>query len=148
MKRLDTGRAVALLIGIMTNNNPLLPEDDYNVLQKFLHLYNTHEFYESHEVLEALWLEHFGDNRLFYQGLIMFSTSFLHLQRNNLTGFAKLLTSARAKLESYPDKHCGVSLGDVRRSINYWQKRLRNHSVETPVVFDAEGVPQLGGERL
>gem|GEM_PF-504242 len=145
MKRLDTGRALALLIGIMTKNNPPLSEADYNVLQEFLHLYNTHEFYESHEVLEALWLEHFGDNRLFYQGLIMFSTSFLHLQRNNLSGFAKLLTSTRAKLESYPDEHCGVSLGDVRRSIDYWQERLRNHSPETPVVFDPERIPKLGG---
>ena len=130
----------------MTDNFLQLPEHDYNVLQEFLRLYNAHEFYESHEVLEALWLEHFGDNRLFYQGLIMFSTCFLHLQRNNLSGFAKLLTSARAKLQGYGDLHCGVSLSDVRCSIEYWQERLRTHSVEAPVVFEPERIPHLGEE--
>ena len=130
----------------MTDNFSPLPDHDYNVLQEFLRLYNAHEFYESHEVLEALWLEHFGDNRLFYQGLIMFSTSFLHLQRSNLSGFAKLLTSARAKLAGYGDLHCGVSLLDVRRSIDYWQERLRNHTVEAPVLFEPEQVPRLGGD--
>ena len=142
------GRIVPFRTDTMTDNFSPLPTHDDNVLQEFLRLYNAHEFFVSHEVLEALWLEHFGDNRLFYQGLIMFSTSFLHLQRNNLSGFAKLLLSARAKLETYGDVHCGVSLADVRRSIDYWEERLRNHSVEAPVVFDPQQVPRLGGTNL
>ena len=110
---------------------------------EFIRLYNAHLFYESHEVLEDLWLDDRGPDRLFYQGLIMFSTSFLHLEKGNLSAFAKLLVSARAKLISYEEHHLGLDLRVVRGSINDWGERLGRHSPITPVQFEPGLIPRL-----
>lgn len=110
---------------------------------EFVRLYNTGHYYESHEVLEDLWLDGHGSDRLFYQGLIMYSTAFLHLERGNLGGFAKLLVSAAAKLAGYPDRHMGVDLRVVRDTIAAWRGRLAGHAAGSPVTFDPALIPPI-----
>lgn len=118
-----------------------LPPDPRFV--EFVRLYNTGHYYESHEVLEDLWLDGHGPDRLFYQGLIMYSTAFLHLERGNLSGFSKLLVSAAAKLAGYPDRHMGVDLCVVRGAIAAWRGRLARHAPESPVGYDPALIPPI-----
>jgi predicted metal-dependent hydrolase len=67
-------------------------------LRRGLELFNRGEFFESHEALEAVWLETSGEDRIFLQGLIQVAVSFYHLRRGNFVGSRRLLLAALEKL--------------------------------------------------
>ena len=67
-------------------------------IREALHLFNRGDFFECHEVLEAVWLESSGDQKLFLQGLIQVAVSLYHLRRGNFTGSERLLRAALQKL--------------------------------------------------
>jgi hypothetical protein len=50
-------------------------------LQTGVRLFNTREFFECHEVLEAVWTLERGPSRLFLQSLIHIAVGFYHCQR-------------------------------------------------------------------
>ncbi len=110
---------------------------------EFLRLYNAAEYYESHETLEDLWLDDHGPLRPFYQGLIQYSTAFLHLEKGNLSGFRKLLIQARGKLSDYPDLCHGLDLRVVHDAIDWWLARLDSAATGEAVPYDASHIPHL-----
>jgi hypothetical protein len=57
--------------------------------------FNAHDFFEAHEVWEALWMESHGDERKFVQGLIQAAVSLFHFSGGNLGGAVKLFRSSR-----------------------------------------------------
>jgi len=69
-------------------------------LREGLALFNRGEFFECHEVLEAVWLEASGEDKVFLQGLIQVTVSFYHLRRRNFAGSSRLLRAALEKLSS------------------------------------------------
>lgn len=70
-------------------------------LREGLALFNRGEFFECHEVLEAVWLEASGDDKVLLQGLIQVAVSFYHLRRRNFAGSSRLLRAALEKLSSH-----------------------------------------------
>jgi predicted metal-dependent hydrolase len=46
--------------------------------------FNTHQYYEAHDVLENLWLQTTGRDYLFFKGLIQLAGAFVHLQKHFL----------------------------------------------------------------
>ena len=71
-------------------------------------LFNRQEFFECHEVLEALWTPARGPERLFLQALIHFAVGFYHHQRRNPTGAGRQLRKGLRKLEGYRPEYCGI----------------------------------------
>ena len=69
-------------------------------LREGLAQFNRGEFFECHEVLEAVWLEASGEDKVFLQGLIQVAVSFYHLRRRNFAGSSRLLRAALEKLSS------------------------------------------------
>ncbi|MBI3935036.1 MAG: DUF309 domain-containing protein [Acidobacteria bacterium] len=63
-------------------------------------LFNRGEFFECHEVLEAVWLESSGEEKIFLQGLIQVAVSFHHLRRGNFTGSSRLMRAGLEKISS------------------------------------------------
>ena len=61
-------------------------------------LFNRGEFFECHEVLEAVWMEASGDQKTFLQGLIQIAVAFYHLRRSNFIGSSRLLRAGLEKL--------------------------------------------------
>ena len=73
-------------------------------------LFNTRQFFECHEVLEALWLETRDRSRDFYKGLIQAAVAFYHWSRSNQPGAMSLYRSSSAYLKRYRPEWLGVDV--------------------------------------
>src|SRR4051812_1890102 len=83
--------------------------------------FNQQLFYESHDVLEELWLrQRRGPNDGFYKGLIQFSGAFVHLQKSRLRPAAALFKLSRSYLSKYPPIHEQLEVSAVLRMIEEW----------------------------
>ncbi len=72
-------------------------------------LFNRRDFFEAHEVWEALWLSpDVGEDRRFVQGLIQAAVGLYHFGTGNLRGAKKLYGTARAYMEPYPSLYLGL----------------------------------------
>jgi predicted metal-dependent hydrolase len=105
--------------------------------------FNRQLFYESHDVLEDLWLkDRHGVDGNFYKGLIQLAGAFVHLQKNRLRPAAALFKLAQANLEKYPCEHWRLNLKMVHDLAQEWLGDLeRNDFSFNPLT--ATRVPQL-----
>lgn len=71
-------------------------------------LFNRGDFFEAHEVWESLWMETFGPEKKFYQGLIQAAVGLLHFCNGNLRGAAKLYRSSRDYMLRYGSPFLGL----------------------------------------
>jgi len=90
----------------------------------YFECFNSGLFYESHDVLEELWLgERKGPDDAFYKGLIQLAGAFVHLQKNRLHP-AALFKLAASNLQLYPPIHHGLDLTAVGQLIEHWLEKL------------------------
>ncbi len=75
-----------------------------------IRLFNDHEFFACHDVLEDLWGETLGEDRGFYQGLIHVTVALHHFEEGNLGGARKMFESARRYLAPYAPSFGGIDL--------------------------------------
>jgi predicted metal-dependent hydrolase len=86
--------------------------------------FNSHRYYEAHDVVEHIWLEERGPDRDFLKGLIQFAGAFVHLQKQferphhpkdgkRLRPAYRLFHRAIAHLESYPAGHWQLDVPGV-----------------------------------
>jgi uncharacterized protein len=66
-------------------------------------LFNDRNFYKAHDPWESLWLERFGEEKDFIQGLILSTVALHHYSRGNFGGARSRFRLALDKLEKYPD---------------------------------------------
>lgn len=101
----------------------------------YFELFNAGLFYESHDVLEELWLaDRKGANGNFYKGLIQLAGAFVHLQKKRLRPSAALFKLARTNLAQYPARHENLDLSELLRVIDEWLEELeRNNFAENPL---------------
>jgi uncharacterized protein len=71
-------------------------------------LFNRGDFFEAHEVWESLWMETFGREKQFYQGLIQAAVGLCHFCNGNLRGAVKLYRSSRDYMERYGSPYLGL----------------------------------------
>lgn len=82
-------------------------------LREFVERFNRGEYWDSHEVLEALWRAESGPLRPFYQGLIQAAAAMVHYERANRRGMLTLAERARARLEPFRPITAGVAVGKL-----------------------------------
>lgn len=82
--------------------------------------FNRGCYFECHDILEDLWHETRGTDRLFLQGLIQISVGFYHLSNGNYKGAASQLTRGLSKLEDYRPEHRKVDLDELAKSVVSW----------------------------
>jgi hypothetical protein len=91
----------------------------------FFACFNAGKYYEAHDVLEHLWIETRGPERLFYKALIQLAGAFVHLQKHRrepehpvhgrrLAPAARLLRLTLKNLSGCPDMTMGLNLEEVR----------------------------------
>jgi predicted metal-dependent hydrolase len=73
--------------------------------------FNEGDYFESHEVWEALWMDSAGPERKFYQGLIQAAVALYHFGNGNLRGAVKLFRSSRDYLKGFDTPYLGLDLG-------------------------------------
>ena len=109
----------------------------------FFDCFNRQLFYESHEVLEHIWLkDKHGPNGAFYKGLIQLAGAFVHLQRNHLRPAAALFKLALANFEKYPREHERLNLDSTRGLIQSWLADLERAQFEIN-PFTGGNAPKL-----
>lgn len=90
-----------------------------------MELFNNGRFFESHELLEEIWRETAGREKLFLQGLIQVAVCLYHDKKKNEKGALEEYQLARKKLEKYPAKHLGVYLHHLLLELeNYFKYPL------------------------
>jgi predicted metal-dependent hydrolase len=77
--------------------------------------FNERDFFEAHEVWEALWMETTGPERKFVQGLIQAAVALLHFNNGNLRGAVKLFRSSRDYMQTFGSPYWGLDIGDFWR---------------------------------
>lgn len=102
-------------------------------LQGIVH-FNECDFFESHEVWEALWTDYQGPSRKFYQGLIQAAVALHHFGNGNIRGARKLYYSTRSYLEPYRPWHLGLDLE---------QFLARFEQCFTEVIANQDEFPQI-----
>lgn len=109
-------------------------------------LFHEGQYFLAHEVLEDVWREAPPADRKFFQGLIQIAVALYHHSRGNLAGCRSLLTRASKNLALYPDKHYGLELAELTRSLHAWEQAL-DEGLPTPppprVVFHNSPAPEL-----
>ncbi len=114
--------------------------------QEFLtgvEFFNTHFFFEAHDVWEELWREASGQIRLFYQGLIQAAVGLYHLSNGNFKGACSQLSKSLAKLEQFPPVYEGLDLLVLRTGIQQCLNGATGLLRGELVVFDESTIPQI-----
>ena len=116
-------------------------ENEINTLfQAGLKLFNDKNFYDAHEKWEDLWSDYYLKDRLFIQGLIQLSVSFVHLKNNNMNGAKSLLNKCKQKLEGL-DFQRGI---DVKKLLISIEKVQDNYDhINSSEDFNWNLVPRL-----
>ena len=71
-------------------------------------LFNRGDFFEAHEVWESLWMDTFGPEKQFYQGLIQAAVGLCHFCNGNVRGAAKLYKSSGDYMRRYGSPFLGL----------------------------------------
>lgn len=87
--------------------NPAATDYDPRYLAGIV-LFNRGDFFEAHEAWELLWMETFGPEKQFYQGLIQAAVGLCHFCNGNVRGALKLYHSSRDYMQRYGSPFRGL----------------------------------------
>jgi predicted metal-dependent hydrolase len=85
------------------------------LLKRGIQLFNDHDFFQCHEVLEELWTKEVGPRRLFLQALIHLAVGFYHYGRANPAGASSQLKKGIHKLALYLPSCEGIDTARLHR---------------------------------
>jgi predicted metal-dependent hydrolase len=79
-----------------------------------IELFNRHDFFEAHEVLEHAWNDETGPVRELYRGILQVAVAYLQIERRNYNGALKMFLRLRQWLDPLPDACRGVDVAQLR----------------------------------
>lgn len=107
----------------------------------FFQLFNAAEYYESHDVLEHLWLQRKGSrDDHFFKALIQLAGCFVHLEKGKYGPALRLFRLCRGYLSPYGAGYRGLDIIQTIGFIDGWILRLESGE---PIHWDHEAKPQL-----
>lgn len=87
----------------------------------YLRCFNAQQFYEAHDVLEALWLkDRTGLDGDFFKGLIQFAGGFVHLQKKRQRPAKVLFLRCTTYLCKYPSPFYALDVEGIIRLAKHW----------------------------
>ncbi|MFQ5986925.1 MAG: DUF309 domain-containing protein [Thermoplasmata archaeon] len=92
----------------------------HRALREGVNLYNAGRFFETHEVLEDVWLVEEGDDKTFLQGIIKIAAAFHHFRKGTYKGMRSLLQGGREMLEPFLPAHRGLELAHYLAEVEKW----------------------------
>lgn len=107
----------------------------------FFQLYNQGRYYESHDVLEHLWLQRkgTGDDH-FFKALIQLAGCFVHLEKGRSGPALRLFRLCRGYLSQYGTGYRGLDIIQTTEFIDGWIRRLEAGEA---IVWEREVKPYL-----
>jgi len=103
--------------------------------------YKEGDFFLAHELWEDMW--HFKQlkDRIFIQGLIQLSASFIKIQCGNLRGARSLLEKSINKFESYSSIHRNIDVDHLKEELLLIQQKYSE--IDSTDEFSLDNVPGL-----
>ena len=84
-------------------------------------LFNSHQWYKSHDVFEEIWHETGGPERQLLQGILQIAVAQVHLENNNINGAMILYGEALGRLKRFHFSNLGLNIEGLCKCIG---KRL------------------------
>lgn len=106
-------------------------------LAEAIALFNAGDWYDCHDLLEALWHETAGPLRPVLQGLLQIAVSQLHRERGNLRGAVILLGEGLGRLHNAPPQALGLDLEPLITAAMLHLSRLQALLQATPTAAAA-----------
>lgn len=106
-------------------------------------LFNRRYYWETHEILEALWLEEHGDTKIFYQGIIQAAAALYHVLNSNPKGVIKLVGDSTAKLNRFLPRYKSIPLESLVERLQEFAEQAREILGNTRPGFDYDKLPQI-----
>jgi predicted metal-dependent hydrolase len=85
-----------------------------SLVLKGLHEFNTHEFFECHETLEAAWNAETGPVRELYRVILQVGLAYYQIERGNYVGALKMFLRTRQWFAALPDRCRGIDVAQLR----------------------------------
>jgi predicted metal-dependent hydrolase len=119
-------------------------DDFWRGLEEF----NSREFYNCHDTLEAIWIESQPPTKLFYQGLIQIAVGLYHLENRNWQGAVTLLRSGIDRLEYFCPRYFGVELTPLLDQSDKLLDQLYDLGPEMIDQVDLSALPTIRYQRF
>ena len=84
-------------------------------------LFNSHQWYKSHDVFEEIWHETGGPERQLIQGILQVAVAQVHLENSNKNGATILYGEALGRLKRFQFSNSGLDVEGLCKCIT---KRL------------------------
>lgn len=105
--------------------------------------FNCGQWYECHDVLEALWLEETGEVRELYQGIIQVAIALHHWRNGNFSGTVKLLESGNSYLKRVASPCLWLDVAGLVRQVSGAYDELQRLGAEQMTALDQVFIPQI-----
>jgi len=106
-------------------------------------LFNRRYYWETHEVLEDLWMEEVGRRKTFYQGIIQAAAALYHVLGANPKGVLKLVQDALPKIGPPLDNPWKIDTGPLISSLNSYKTQAEGILGQTQSGFDYRLLPKI-----
>lgn len=81
-------------------------------------LFNAGDYYECHEVLEDIWIPACGQEKLFYQGIIMAAVAFYDYDVGRFGAARAMYRKAKERLEQLPERFMSLDVRAFLRQLD------------------------------
>lgn len=100
-----------------------------------IELFNAGEYYQQHDLLEALWMETAGPIRDLYRAILQVGIAYYQITRGNERGALKMLLRSQQWLAALPDQCQGVNVAQLRTDAAEVRRVLesRQNQAEAPL---------------
>jgi hypothetical protein len=120
------------------------PREVSEAVGEFCRCFNRADYFEAHEVLEAIWLPaRRTDEGEYWQGLIQLAAAFVHVQRGRRGPALSLLRSAKRRLTAPNVVAAQIDAVGAARLADAWERRVASApDADLPVLL-RQTPPQL-----
>ncbi len=119
------------------------------LVRKGLHEFNSHRYFEAHEILEEAWNKETGPVRELYRAILQVGIAYYQIERRNYWGAHKMFLRMRQWFAPLPDYCQGIDVARLRADVLAAREHLEalgperiaefDHSLLKPVLY--EGAP-------
>ncbi len=81
-------------------------------------LFNTCQWYKSHDVFEEIWYETGGTERQLLQGILQVAVAQVHLENSNLNGATILYGEALGRLKKFQLSNLGLDIEGLTKCVS------------------------------
>lgn len=120
-----------------------MSDDIDEALVEAVSLFNRRYYWETHEVLERVWMDAQGPTKLFLQGIIQAAAALYHVLNANPKGVIKLAEDSATKLKTFAPRYRHLVIGDLGDRLLAYAEQAREILGRNRAGFEYDALPVL-----